>query len=307
MMDDFERFLSRHSDDRILVVTPGGNHGDTLIHLGLEKKLRELRIDYKTLNLEVEGLRRPSLGVKYLLNIASWRLGLRRIFKLLDTEGFDLLLFEGGGYMSDLWYGPVLMMEAVRMHDKPIAVAPQSYWFRGEGFRELLGGGRPITLFCREPYSYRHLLEMELPPSVEVHVSDDTSLYLEPGDLERYIQPRRGGYDLVCFRGDRESAISEALKRSILAMAVDPLVGDISKRRSFEEFISTVAHAERVYTDRLHVAILAALLRRDTLLIGVRYHKNLGVYEYSLRRFPWVRYVEAEGDLFNVHFKRPRI
>lgn len=293
-MDSFESFLSRHRQDRILVVTPGGNHGDTLIHLGLEKKLEEYGITYETLNLEMESRRRPLLGLKYLLNIASWKLGLRRGFRLLNSRGFDLILFEGGGYMNELWYGPALMMEAIKLHDKPIAVAPQSYWFKGESFRELLKGGKPITLFCREPYSYRHLSEMELPPSVRTLLSQDTSLYLEPEDLERYIKPGKGGYDLVCLRRDRESAISVALRRAIVAEATNPLVVDISKRGDFEDFVSTVAHAERVYTDRLHVAILATIFRKEILLLGNRYHKNRGVYEYSLKQFPWVKYLEAE-------------
>ncbi len=294
-MDNFEIYLRSHGDDRILVISPGGNHGDTLIHMGLEKKLRELGIEFEAVNLEREGWRRPLLGLKYLMNIASWRLGLRSIFKLLKTDGFDLLLFEGGGYMNDLWYGPALMMEALR-HDKPIVVAPQSYWFRDDGFMELLREGRSITLFCREPYSHRHLTEIGVPPSVKVLLAEDTALYLEAKDLENYIEPGEGDYDLICLRNDRESAISPELKRSILVEAINPLVMDISKRGSFKDFVSTIANANRVYTDRLHVAILAAILGKETLLIGNRYHKNRGVYEYSLRRFPWVSYVEAGGD-----------
>ena len=295
LMDNFERFLRSHSDDRILVVTPGGNHGDTLIHMGLEKKLRELDIDYKAINLEREGWRRPLLGFKYLLNIASYRLGLRHLFRLYETEGFDLILFEGGGYMSHLWHGPVLMREAVRLHDKPIAVAPQSYWFRDGSFMELLQECRFVILFCREPYSHRHLKELGLPPSVEVQLAEDTALYLEAEDLKEFIRPMGRRYDLICLRRDRESAISEELRRSIMGEAVNPLVADISKRGSFKDYVSTVANAERVYTDRLHVAILAAILGKETLLIGNSYHKNRGVYEHSLRRFPWVRYREADG------------
>ena len=196
--------------------------------------------------------------------------------------------------MNDLWYGPALMMEALK-HDKPIVVAPQSYWFRDSGFMELLRGGRSITLFCREPYSHRHLTEIGVPPSVKVLLAEDTALYLEAEDLEGYIDSAEGHYDLICLRDDRESAISRDLRRSILNEAVNPLVMDISKRGSFKDFVSIIANADRVYTDRLHVAILAAILGKETLLIGNRYHKNRGVYEYSLRRFPWVSYVEADG------------
>ena len=75
-MDAFEEFLGEHSGKRFCNVTPGGNHGDTLIHMGLNKKLDEEGIEYVGLNLEETYGRDLLTGVKYLLNIAAWKIGL---------------------------------------------------------------------------------------------------------------------------------------------------------------------------------------------------------------------------------------
>ncbi|MCK4438582.1 polysaccharide pyruvyl transferase family protein, partial [Candidatus Bathyarchaeota archaeon] len=56
------------------------------------------------------------------------------------------------------------------------------------------------------------------------------------------------------------------------------------------DFVSWVANAETVYTDRLHVAILSSILGKDVTLFGNIYHKNRGVWEISLRDS--VRFVE---------------
>lgn len=296
-MDAFTSFLEEHRDERICMITPGGNHGDTLIHMGAAKKLGEVGARYVSLNLEEEYRRSLALGAKYLLNIAAWKLGLRAGFKLLDIPtDTGLILFEGGGYMSDIWYGPVLLNQVTRRHKKPIAVGPQSYLFTRTDLGAMLDD-RPVTLFCRETRSYQHLADMELPPNVEVRVSPDTALYLEPGDLEGLIMDSSDSYDLVSFRNDRESMVSPTLRGEVIGGAVNPRVGDISKRGEMSDFVSAVANADRVFTDRLHVAILAYILGKETTLFGNTYHKSLGVWEYSLR--DRVRFVELSEPVLN--------
>lgn len=59
---------------------------------------------------------------------------------------------------------------------------------------------------------------------------------------------------------------------------------------SFDEYVSYIAQASAVLTSRLHVAIFAGLLGKQTYLRPGANHKIPGVYEYSLK------------DLPNVHF-----
>jgi exopolysaccharide biosynthesis predicted pyruvyltransferase EpsI len=296
-MDAFESFLADHKDDKIFTITPGGNHGDTLIHMGMVKKLEELGCEFQCLNLEEAYKRRVVLGAKYLANIAAWRLGVDRGFDLIDVPGdADLILFDGGGYMNDIWYGLVLLKQVLKRHRLPIAVGPQSYWFEATDFMSLFADDRPVTLFCREPYSRDLLSVKPRPPQIEVLMSKDTALYLDQRYLDSLAVPSEGTYDLVCFRRDKETIIPREAKREIIEQTQNPMVDDISKKGLLRDFVSTVANARRIHTDRLHVAILAHILGKEATLYDNRYHKNRGVYEYSMRHNPMIRFVESSGD-----------
>ncbi len=293
-MDAFEEFLREHSGQKCCTVTPGGNHGDTLIHMGLNKKLDEHGIEYTSLNLEAVYSRDVLSGLKYVLNIAAWKMGLERGFQLLEIpEDADLILFEGGGYMNDIWYGPVILKQILKMHSQPVTVAPQSYWFESTDLMGHFTDDRSVTLFCRERRSLELLLGMPQRPNVDIKTSGDTALYLDAEDLRTLIKPAREPYDLICFRKDKESIIDPDKRREIIESSDAPLVEDISKKGDLGDFISTVANARQVHTDRLHVAITAHILRKEATLYPNRYHKNRGVYEYSLAGDPEIRFIDT--------------
>jgi exopolysaccharide biosynthesis predicted pyruvyltransferase EpsI len=282
-MDPFESFLDENKDRKTLLITPGGNHGDTLIHMGHIKKLEEYGYDYEYYNLEEMYARNPNLAAKYLSNIALWRLGSKKGFKLFDiAPDIDLILFEGGGYVNDVWYGPILLNQILRRNNHRVAVAPQSYRFSTPSI-ETYDGSRDIHLFCRERKSLEHLKQMDLKENIQVEVSPEVALYLTREDLTQYIAPRKKGYQLVAFRDDKESAISDILIEETVSLCANPLERDVSVKGSLSDFISTVEHAEEIFTDRLHVAILGSILGKKVTLFGNMYHKNRGVWEYSLR------------------------
>ena len=297
-MDAFTEFLKENRDRKTITITPGGNHGDTLIHMGLVKKLEEQGYDYNSLNLEHIYRGNPVIGGKYLMNILFWRMGIDAGFRLLEIpEDVDLVLFDGGGYMNDVWYGPALLRTVIRQTQAPIAVGPQSYIFSRTRLADCFMDGREATLFCREHYSYDHLTEQGLPPSVQLKLSPELALYLAPEDLEEFTESREERYQLIAMRRDRESAIPERLLQEIEGTCDNPVTRDISIEGSLTDFVSWVANAETVYTDRLHVAILSSKLGKDATLYGNRYHKNRGVWEYSLRDH--VRFVEAYAGLIS--------
>ena len=291
-MDAFTEFLRENRDRNTIVVTPGGNHGDTLIHMGLVKKLDEQGVSYSGFNLEQAYKSSLALGGKYLLNIFFWKTGIDAGFKLLDVPGdVELVLFDGGGYMNDVWYGPALLKAVAKQTQAPIAVAPQSYLFNRTRLADCFRDGREATLFCRERYSYDHLTGKGLPPYVQLKLSPELALYLTPEDLVEYITPREERYQLVAMRQDRESAVTEDQIRELVQACDSPVSRDVSMESSLTDFVSWVANAETVYTDRLHVAITGYILGKDVSLYGNRYHKNRGVWEYSLR--DGVRFIEA--------------
>ena len=61
---------------------------------------------------------------------------------------------------------------------------------------------------------------------------------------------------------------------------------------SFDEFCKIVADSAAVYTTRLHVGILSAMLGIPTYLVPGVYHKIIGIYEYSMTDMTHVELVE---------------
>lgn len=68
---------------------------------------------------------------------------------------------------------------------------------------------------------------------------------------------------------------------------------DISSRdlATFDQFVSTIARSAIVFSDRLHVGILAARMGKPTFLSEGSYHKCRGIYERSLSSLPNVTLV----------------
>ena len=290
-MDEFESFLTENMGKNFYLITPGGNPGDLLIHMGLIKKLEKIKAKYHCVNLEEIYKKRIHVGIKYLLNIAAFKAKLDCQFKLFQIpKEAEVILFEGGGYMNDLYYGFVLLKGILKDSKKPVIVAPNSFWFHGTDFRKLFVDKRPIVLFCREKYSFNILSEMHLPKNVEIRLSQDASLYLTREELSKFIHSSDGENTLVCLRNDRESIIPNKVKRKIVEKLKEKagrlLVADISKWRPLNAYISAIANSSKVYTDRLHVAILAHIFGKDLTLFSNCYHKNKGVFEYSMSGNP---------------------
>lgn len=281
-MDPFESFLQENRDKKTILVTPGGNHGDTLIHMGHVKKMEEHGFNYTCFNLEEKYSKNPLLAVKYLVNILLWKLGSKHGFKLVNIPSdVELILFEGGGYVNDVWFGQTLLNQVLKRNQQTVAVGPQSYRF-SQASIETYDDTRNVHMFCREEASFKHLKQMDLTPNVHLDVSPEVALYLTREDLVKFITQKERGYQLVAFRKDKESAIGWDLVEEILHQCDNPLQRDVSVKDSFSEFISYVEHADQIFTDRLHVAILGSILGKKVTLFGNMYHKNRGVWEKSL-------------------------
>jgi exopolysaccharide biosynthesis predicted pyruvyltransferase EpsI len=323
-LDKLEEILQKYRDRKFVVIEPGGNNGDRLIYLGLEKKLREMGINYHILRYK-EKKGNAALYKTYVLwktftktltflthsNYALTAIDI--VDKKFHEHAFeaivprnarahmsaDVILIHGGANMNDLWsHGIRLLKNVIQQNpDNIVIVAPQTYWFYRTKFSKLFSGTKQdIYLFSREKYSYSLLKSMNLPENIHVLLSPDAVFYLSRDDFH----PLTGTYDLVCFRNDPESVIFslksdypqkliEELKLSNRAVHVE----DVPVLCSFEEFIKLIEGSNRVYTDRLHVAIPAAILGKDTVLYSNSYYKNKGVFEFSLKaHFPNLKFVD---------------
>ncbi|MBT8171534.1 polysaccharide pyruvyl transferase family protein, partial [Candidatus Bathyarchaeota archaeon] len=152
-----------------------------------------------------------------------------------------------------------------------------------------------IHLFSRERYSFNLLCTMDLPENVHVYLSQDSALYLSKRDFH----PVQGYYDLICPRKDKESVVNWNIDLGKNLDMIDlrnskerVFVGDIAYLVDFELFLKLVEGAKRVFTDRLHIAIFSTILGKNTFLYPNSYYKNKGVYEFSLQKYPNVKFID---------------
>lgn len=279
MKDDLLELLKSHVEDKVCVVNlSGGNHGDTLILMGLSKKLKEVNIEFDLKHQEWR-----TFDYRYF-----WK------YKKPDYSNYDLIIIRGGGHINDIWQPGLRFLLDVIKRSKEVVVAPQSYWFRqsvlGDKLREVK---IPVTLFAREKYSYEFLRGSLLPENIEVGLAPDSSFYLSREDLEKYFLNTLKHDVLLCFRKDIESRIPLHIKRELENKNTNSLMEDVPMTGSFEEYISKIESTKIVYTDRLHTAILGHIFGKKIWFYSNAYWKNKGVYEYNLSKFRNVKFIEV--------------
>ena len=279
-------FLVENNDAFLTVIQPGGNNGDELIYKGLDKKLRDIKIEYEEIKYRESKLSRKISRINEKIGT-----NLREVNISKKT---DLILIHGGANINDYWgQGTRLLRNLILHYDVPIAVAPQTFYFTKTNISEILKKAKQeVHLFCREETSYILLEKLQLPDNIKIYLSDDTAFYLSKEDFT-YLNRGNGNkdYALLCFRGDKESKVSLGVNETFKEIFVDLNIeiineGDISINQSFEDFVKIIAGAKIVVTDRLHVGILSSILEKPTLLLPNSYFKNKAVYEYSLKYFP---------------------
>lgn len=314
-LDAFERLLHKHHKSRFLVIDPESGFGDELILHGLEKKLREQNIRYTLLKI-----RKSHPTNKLLAGAINSIPTVQRIIRASRAQGLEtrvriptrqadesststlcrneqVVLLRGGAYLNDIWKGYGVLHSASKMLDRGpgrlMIIAPQSFYFSKPQLpRAFVDVKQEMHIFCRETDSYKLLRSLHKPRNIHVHLSHDTALYLTPKDFTPAVN--RGKYVLVAPRLDRESVVKWRVKRIRRSNQMPVVSKDVNLLRSYSSFVETISDSAVVYTDRLHVSILSAILGKETYLLPNSYHKNKSAYEYSLKRFPNVNFINTK-------------
>lgn len=287
--------MKRRRSGRIFLFNAAGNPGDKLIRMGLNHFLRNINA-----------------------NLTS------------DPEDSDLLVMHGGGSIDDVWHEGIRLIQKYCSDypKKPLIIAPSSCHFFNTDFESVLNScTQHVHFFCREKHSFKFLKSLNTRSNITVGLADDTALLLESSDFITELKAKaRQAHYLFALRTDFESPhsslsigtinnlrkvfdrfrITDSLislwhKRHIngfvrenfehLYNAKNTLVRDLALS-DFEEYIKLVLDSHKIYTDRLHVAILGALLGKQVNLYPTKFKKNQGVYEYSLKKYPHIKLVK---------------
>lgn len=272
-------------DGTLLTVQPGGNHGDSLIYHGFEKYIDETGIDRTELDSgrfrfdAPRGFSLTDARRNARWSYQQWKYARHRLFGDVSA-----VYIHGGGNFNDLWQvGIDCFLTIARFFDCPIVVGPQSCQFEETDPTALFESiSNDIHFFCREEYSYDIIWRATMQcDHVDVYTDDDTALYIESDDLPAHTNTSE--YTLLALRMDKDST-DPVIETDIDAPVK---VSDISKMDdTYQQWVRTAARAERIYTDRLHVAILGWILDKPVTWYDTESHKNRGVYEYSLSDEP---------------------
>jgi len=229
------------------------------------------------------------------INLSCWRFLIGRfgeveICPLGQTPAHRNVFIGGGGNLVETLYRRVADFLDSLPRDKRLHLFPSTI----DGFDELITSrASSLRIVCRETVSYRHALD--LIPAGDAFLGHDAALALGPWLRSVFAKQigRMPDASAKPLRRDRERAISEDGGLDIMARYQSDWIDLDWAEKTVRLAAGYLLGFGRVETDRLHCAILSALLGRSTTLRPNAYFKNAAVFEHSLSRFPNVEFNDA--------------
>lgn len=195
----------------------------------------------------------------------------------IESPRNSRLLIDGGGNLVD-YYSDVrdFLMKKSLSYDE-IIILPHT--INGEEQIAALNRIRGrLVVFCREQTSAQYVKQRLR--RGEIYLWHDCAFY------NNFSISSTGNGVLNAFRTDCESVIGKCptdnVDLSCNGWATKPL----------KELIDCLMQFQDINTDRLHIAICGVLLKKNVRLFANSYYKNRAVYDYSLKRFPNIRFAE---------------
>ncbi len=194
-----------------------------------------------------------------------------------STKNNDILFIDGGGNFVD-YYPDIkdFLIKKPTLYDE-IIILPHTIF--GDKQIEVLNNiSSKLTVFCREKISAKFLNENL--KHGKVYLWHDCAFY------NQFPAPSKGKGTLNAFRLDKESILHS------LPTPNNDIAHNGYATKPLDEFIVTLQEYAQVNTDRLHVAICATLLKKQVKLFPNLYYKNKAVFDYSLKKFSNITFIE---------------
>jgi exopolysaccharide biosynthesis predicted pyruvyltransferase EpsI len=204
-----------------------------------------------------------------------------RYVDIFSPKYNDILFVDGGGNLVDCYSDVKDFL--VKKFDLYSEMVILPHTISGEDQIEVLNNiSGKLTIFCREKVS-AEFLENRLTRG-NVYLWHDCAFY------NKFPQVPAGKDVLNIFRTDKES-ILHALPESNNDISCNGYA-----TKPLKELIDILQKYEQVNTDRLHIAIGAILLGKRVKLYPNSYYKNKAVFDYSLKKFSNVNFIEKSDN-----------
>jgi asparagine synthase (glutamine-hydrolysing) len=243
-------FLKRYSNQEVVFCANPGNAGDALI----------AHTTYQIFE---------KLGIRV------------KIIRHTDIVSNQTIFYAGGGNLVEGKYKNAYhFINNNFRQNREIILLPHTV----QGYNELLLSAKNLSIFCREKTSYQKLSAIGF-PSERLFLAHDMAFSLAKTEFQEYLLKGEGTAN--CFRIDQEST----REFEILPDNVDISLSWNGELWHRPDFAKNVTHSlacylstfETVKTDRLHIAILAGIMKKKVVLYPNNYYKIKAVYDYSMR------------------------
>jgi len=272
MIRAMRSYLETLAGEEILYFPTPGDAGDSLLQVGTYQALKRAGIRFRPISLE-------------------------------DDVSGRIVMLGGGSNLTPLYreLRHALLDGGFLQNCRRLVILPHTL----RGNEDLLARmDDRVTIFCRDPESYVHVLRHAETP--HVHLDHDMALHLDVGEFYEEARPYTDTPELFetnLARYGRRFLADEPVDRAFYRVdgerqngPVPPDNVDISMIFQFGTwpensykavwcFLEAIRRSRSLSTDRLHVAIGASLLDRPCRLDADRYGKNAGVYLHSLRKY----------------------
>lgn len=258
-----KEYLAQYKKKDIIFVPNPGNLGDDIIA-------------HSTIDIFKE------LDISYTLSHSN------------EIHENKILIYGGGGnYIPRYNHCRNFLLN--NHENNEIIVLPQTVLNSKDSLSKLSSN---VTIFCRELRSYRHVRKI----ISKTLLAPDMSFLLKIDD--EYKDRKNLGFHMECFRTDKESTIvpkpwinsdiplvlklrwetPETHYEGYKENFVNSQIPEYNIMRGSYSLINHVSLFDTISTNRLHVAILGALLNKKVRLYANNYWKNLEVYKYSIKK-----------------------
>jgi exopolysaccharide biosynthesis predicted pyruvyltransferase EpsI len=209
-------------------------------------------------------------------------------FKVQDFKGAvndKIVFYGGGGALIDRYKNAINYIKNNVNKSKEFVILPHTINAYSNFFKK---APKNLKIFCREKTSYNILYNL---------VSHKENLFLSK-DLAFYLQvkPQKGTGTLNCFNSSVEGTKIPAQRNlDISAQWLNSWVRGKDVKKATRIFIKCIKQYHRVRTNRMYVAIVAALLNKQVSFYPNNYYKCNAVYEFSMKEFKNVRFINLTG------------
>lgn len=304
----FIDFLVKNSEKKIYVDPCSGNNGDKLIWLGMQEVLTKSKANIVGDVADADLVVINGGG----MFIDAYKQGINKVLEFTNSyPDKPLCIAPNSFHFTEVDFGKVLDHRCSPMYifsrekysksyiDSLISNRPliSSYMDHDLAFN-LEGSGFIESILNQYPSSNKgNVLVVDRMDVEHSKAAGKVSLLkkiyvsIMPGFLKDIVRVIR-----IRMRNKAGSSFTVSAKKTLHDLCPEYkiesiLTMDISRPDvcNFDDFIKYIAEADYVFTNRLHVGILAHLLNRKVFMAEGSYHKMRGIYEYSMTSSPDTR------------------